>query len=45
LVATNPAVRFRIETFALADDFRSAKPYVTRLLWRDADGNDQANCS
>jgi hypothetical protein len=41
-VATNPAVSFRVETFAPAEGFKPAKPYVTRLLWRDLDGNDQS---
>lgn len=41
-VAANPTVRFKVETFQPVDDFKPAKPYVTRLLWRDFDGNDQS---
>lgn len=41
-IATNPALLFRVETFAPTDGFASTKPYVTRLLWRDQDGNDQS---
>lgn len=42
-VAVNSAaVRFRVETFTPADDFRPTKPYATRLLLRDSDGNDQS---
>jgi hypothetical protein len=41
-VATNPAVTFRVETFAATEGFKPAKPYRTRLRWRDPDGNDQS---
>ena len=41
-VATNPAVRFRVESFVPAEGFAPRKEYVTRLLWRDLDGNDQS---
>ena len=41
-VATNPAVHFRVETFLPAEGFTPAKAYMTRLLWRDLDGNDQS---
>ena len=41
-VATNPAVHFRVESFAPAEGFTPGKPYTTRLLWRDLDGNDQS---
>jgi hypothetical protein len=41
-VATNPAIRFRVETFEPAADFTPAKPYRTRLMWRDLDGNLQS---
>lgn len=36
------AVRFRVETFTPAEGFHPRKSYATRLLWRDADGNDQS---
>ena len=41
-VATNPAVHFRVETFLRAEGFTPAKAYMTRLLWRDLDGNEQS---
>jgi hypothetical protein len=41
-VATNPVVQFRVQTFEPTEGFRPAKPYATRLLWRDLDGNDQS---
>ncbi len=41
-VAINPRVRFRIETFTPAEGFTPTKPYRTRLIWRDLDGNDQS---
>ena len=41
-VATNPAVQFRVQTFAPTRDFKPNKPYASRLLWRDLDGNDQS---
>lgn len=39
-VALNPAVRFRVETFTAPADFKSTKPFIARLLWRDLDGKD-----
>lgn len=41
-VATNPVIHFQVETFTPAEGFTPRKPYVTRLLWRDLDGNDQS---
>jgi hypothetical protein len=41
-VATNPGIMFRIETFAATEHFTPTKPYVTRIRWRDQDGNDQS---
>jgi len=41
-VATNPAIRFRVETFEPAADFTPGRPYRTRLMWRDFDGNLQS---
>jgi hypothetical protein len=41
-IATNPSVAFRVETFEPADGFTPTKPFATRLLWRDRDGNDQS---
>jgi hypothetical protein len=41
-VATNQAVRFRVETFELSEGFQPRKPYQSRLKWRDQDGNEQS---
>lgn len=41
-VATNPAVHFSVETFEAPDDFKPTKPFRSRLLWRDHDGNTQS---
>jgi hypothetical protein len=41
-VATNPAVHFRVESFAPGEGFEPRKPYLSRLLWRDHDGNQQS---
>ena len=40
-VATNPAVRFRVETFEPSEGFQPRKPYQSRLKWRE-DGNEQS---
>jgi hypothetical protein len=41
-VATNPAVRFLVETFEPSEGFQPRKPYQSRLKWRDQDGNEQS---
>jgi len=41
-VATNPAIRFSVETFEPAEGFESTKLFRTRLSWRDLDGNTQS---
>lgn len=41
-IGTNPSVAFRVETFEPAEGFTPSKPFATRLLWRDHDGNDQS---
>lgn len=41
-VATNPAIRFSVESFVPAEGFQPTKPFLTRLLWRDLDGNTQS---
>jgi hypothetical protein len=38
-VFTNPNVRFGVEVFEPAADFQPTKPYLSRLGWRDLDGN------
>jgi hypothetical protein len=41
-VVTNPAIRFGVETFVPAEGFEPTKPFITRLFWRDLDGNTQS---
>ena len=41
-VATNPAVHFNVERFEPSADFQPSKPFVSRILWRDQDGNGQS---
>jgi hypothetical protein len=43
-VATNPAIHFKVETFEPAEGFKPSKPYLSRLSWRDLDGNTQSSC-
>jgi hypothetical protein len=43
-VATNPAVRFRVETFEPSEGFQP-RNYQSRLKWRDQDGNEQSKLS
>src|ERR1700683_84292 len=42
VIAVNPAVAFQVETFTPTESFNPAKAYLTRLKWRDHDGNDQS---
>jgi len=41
-MAVNPAVAFRVETFAPTESFNPTKAYATRLKWRDPDGNEHS---
>lgn len=41
-VVTNPAIRFGVESFVPGEGFEPNKPYLTRLSWRDLDGNTQS---
>jgi hypothetical protein len=41
-IATSPAVRFSVEAFEPAEGFKPTKPYRSRLLWRDQDGQLQS---
>ncbi len=41
-VAVNRAIVFRVETFEPTESFRPAKPYKTRLKWRDLTGGEQS---
>lgn len=38
-VATNPMITFRVKRFEPTEDFNPTKPYQTRLMWRDPEGN------
>jgi hypothetical protein len=40
--ATNPAVSFSVERFEATADFQPSKPFVSRLMWKDGDGNTQS---
>src|SRR5260370_37997929 len=40
-VATNPLITFRVRRFEPTEDFKPTKPYQTRLIWRDPDGNSR----
>jgi hypothetical protein len=40
--AINPAIAFRVETFTPTESFSPQKPYVTRLKWRDPEGNEHS---
>jgi len=41
-LATNPAITFRVASFTPTSDFTPAKPFQTRLTWRDAGGASQS---
>jgi len=41
-VATNPVIRFAVETFEPVPGFEPNKPYRSRLQWRDLDGETQS---
>ena len=41
-VAVNRAIVFKIETFEPTESFKPAKPYQTRLKWRDLAGVEQS---
>jgi hypothetical protein len=41
-VGTSPILRFGVETFEPAEGFKPTKPYRTRLVWRDLEGNSQS---
>jgi hypothetical protein len=38
-VAINGAIRFGVETFEAGEGFSPTKPYQSRLLWRNFDGD------
>jgi hypothetical protein len=41
-VAVGQTIAFRVETFAPTETFQPSKAYLTRLKWRDHDGNEQS---
>jgi hypothetical protein len=41
-VGTNPLIHFSVERFEPTPDFQPSKPFISRLLWRDQDGNTQS---
>jgi hypothetical protein len=41
-VALNLSVSFKIETFTPTETFKPTKSYVTRIKWRDLDGNEHS---
>ena len=41
-VAVNRAIPFRVETFEPTESFNPAKPYKTRLKWKDLAGGEQS---
>ena len=41
-VATNPALHFSVETFQPTEDFQPSRPFRSRIIWRDLDGNTQS---
>jgi hypothetical protein len=41
-VGTNPAILFRLETFMPTDLFNPTRPYQSRLIWKDSEGNDRS---
>jgi hypothetical protein len=41
-VAVGQTIAFRVETFTPTETFKPNKSYLTRLKWRDQDGNEQS---
>jgi len=41
-IATNPDVHFRVEGFVPTEGFAPRKDYLSRLIWRDLDGEPQS---
>lgn len=41
-VAVSPAIHFGVECFEPAEGFKPTRPYRSRLVWRDQDGNTQS---
>jgi hypothetical protein len=41
-VATNPTISFRVRSFAPTDSYNPGKPFQTRLMWRDPNGDSRS---
>jgi len=41
-VAVGQTIAFRVETFTPTETFKPSKAYLTRIKWRDFDGNEQS---
>jgi hypothetical protein len=41
-LAIGQAIAFRVETFTPTETFKPSKAYLTRIKWRDHDGNEQS---
>jgi hypothetical protein len=41
-IALGHAIAFRVETFTPTEAFKPSKAYLTRIKWRDQDGNEQS---
>jgi hypothetical protein len=41
-VATNSLISFRVRSFAPSDDYNPGKPFQTRLMWRDPNGDSRS---
>jgi hypothetical protein len=41
-VATNPLISFRVRSFAPTDAYNPGKPFETRLMWRDPNGDSRS---
>jgi hypothetical protein len=41
-IAVNPRISFKVETFTPSENFNPEKAYLTRLKWRDPEGNEQS---
>ena len=41
-IATNPGVHFRVEGFVPTEGFTPRRDYLSRLIWRDLDGEPQS---
>jgi hypothetical protein len=42
MIAVNPLIAFCVETFTSTESFKPEKSYLTRLKWRDLQGNEHS---